>query len=173
MNTRYKYHLARPKDQSMIEGWVKQPHISQWLHGEGLENTLMSLDEFFEGTSDFQHWIVYDVDKPFGYLLTSEVDQSEGTVSTIDFAGGKAIALDVFICEPDYLGKGIGTEMIREFIKAHCAEVSDVLIDPEVANSRAVHVYEKLGFRVVETFIAPWHPVPHYLMHLRYDHQKN
>jgi RimJ/RimL family protein N-acetyltransferase len=163
------FALAKPKDRAMIEGWVKRPHIAQWLHGQGLENTLSSMIQFFEGHSEFQHWIAYDGHMPFGYLLTSDVDQSDERVSSIDFSGSKAITLDVFICEEDYLGKGVGTGMIKEFLIAQFPDVSDVLIDPEVVNSTAVHVYEKIGFRIVETFIASWHPVPHYLMHLRYE----
>lgn len=172
MKVDFIFSLAKTKDRPLIENWVTRPHISEWLHGEGLKNTLSSLIQFFEGSSEFQHWIAYDNDTPFGYLLTSEVDQSDETLSSIEFAGYKAIALDVFICEPDYLGKGFGTKMIEAFLKAHFSDVSDILIDPEVANSRAVHVYKKIGFQVIETFIAPWHPVPHYLMHLRYNDLK-
>ena len=61
-----------------------------------------------------------------------------------------------------------GSELARRLSSRH--EV--VLIDPEAANERAVHVYQKLGFRIVETFIAPWHPVPHYLMHMRREDLK-
>jgi len=169
MKKSFVFALAKPIDRSMIESWVKRPHISEWLHGEGLKNTLSSLNQFYEGSSEFQHWIAYDNDIPFGYLLTSEVDHNDDSLSSIEFTGGKAITLDVFICEPDYIGKGFGTTMIREFLKTHFLDVSDVLIDPEVTNSRAVHVYKKTGFRVIETFIAPWHQVPHYLMHLHYE----
>jgi RimJ/RimL family protein N-acetyltransferase len=172
MKIDFVFSQARPSDRSMIEDWITRPHISEWLHGEGLKNTLSSLTQFFEGSSDFQHWIAYDNGTPFGYLLTSEVDQSDETLSSIEFAGSKAITLDVFICELEYLGRGIGTEMIKAFLKTHFSNVSDVLIDPEVTNTRAVHVYKKIGFQIIETFIAPWHPVPHYLMHLRYDSLK-
>jgi RimJ/RimL family protein N-acetyltransferase len=41
-----------------------------------------------------------------------------------------------------------------------------VLIDPEISNERAVHVYKKAGFEIIGEFIAPWHPVPHYKMKL-------
>lgn len=160
---------AIPADRPMIEHWVLRPHIAEWLHGKGLRNTLTSLNDSFEGASDVEHLIAYDGDTPFGYLLTSDIDQSDDWVSNIEFAGDRAISLDVFICETDYLGKGLGTQMITEFLKSHFANVSDVLIDPEVKNSRAIHVYQKIGFRIVDTFIAPWHPVSHYLMHLHYS----
>jgi RimJ/RimL family protein N-acetyltransferase len=166
MKQHFNFSLAHPTDQSMIEDWLARPHIREWLHGEGLKTTLQSLAESFEGSSDFQHWIVYDSETPFGYLLTSEIDPQEEFFAAVHFSGDKAITLDVFIGEPDYLGKGFGTAMIKQLIQWQFADVSDVIIDPEVANERAVHVYQKLGFRIIETFIAPWHPVPHYLMHM-------
>ena len=44
--------------------------------------------------------------------------------------------------------------------------VKRVLIDPEAANKRAIHVYQKAGFKIIGEFIASWHPVPHYQMEL-------
>ncbi|MCB0016421.1 MAG: GNAT family N-acetyltransferase [Anaerolineales bacterium] len=153
-------------DRSLIIGWLQQPHVSQWLHGAGLQNTLDSLDQFLEGEAEFDHWLVSEQGAPFAYLLTSTVDQMAAEVAAVPFAGDRAITLDVFIGEPDYLGKGLGTALIQQFIERQFPEITDVLIDPEATNARAIHVYQKLGFRIIETFIAPWHPVPHYLMHL-------
>ncbi len=44
--------------------------------------------------------------------------------------------------------------------------VKRVLIDPEATNKRAIHVYKKVGFKIIGEFIASWHPVPHYQMEL-------
>jgi RimJ/RimL family protein N-acetyltransferase len=44
-----------------------------------------------------------------------------------------------------------------------------VLIDPETSNTRAIHVYKKVGFKITGEFIASWHPVPHYQMELDMD----
>jgi len=41
-----------------------------------------------------------------------------------------------------------------------------VLIDPEATNTKAIHVYQKVGFKISHEFIASWHPVPHYQMEL-------
>lgn len=54
--------------------------------------------------------------------------------------------------------------MIREFLLTHFADKKKVFIDPEASNKRAIHVYQKAGFRITGEFIAPWHPVPHYQM---------
>ncbi len=77
-----------------------------------------------------------------------------------------AITLDIFICDPQYLGKGLATQVIKEFLMSQFADISEVFIDPEQRNEKAVHVYQKTGFLIVGDFIASWHPVPHYIMKL-------
>jgi RimJ/RimL family protein N-acetyltransferase len=72
------------------------------------------------------------------------------------------LPLDLFICELNYLGKGIAVPMIQEFLISHFSNVKRVLIDPEATNKRAIHVYQKVGFKIIGEFIASWHPVPHY-----------
>ena len=56
--------------------------------------------------------------------------------------------------------------MIRDFLLSQFPNVKKVLIDPEATNTKAIHVYEKVGFKIIGEFIASWHPVPHYQMSL-------
>lgn len=72
---------------------ITNNRIKEWLHGNGLRNTIEDLGEFFKGTSWEGHWIAYDHDIPFAHLLTSQ-------------DGEDAITLDLFICDLNYLGKG-------------------------------------------------------------------
>lgn len=62
--------------------------------------------------------------------------------------------------------------MIHEFIVSQFSDSKIVLIDPEISNARAVHVYKKAGFKMSGEFIASWHPVPHYNMRLNEDDLK-
>lgn len=151
--TRFTFKRAEPSERQLIHDWLAQDHIKEWLHGVGLKNTLENLDKSFEGETLFQHWIGYDNDTPFAYLLTSD-------------EGPDAVTLDLFICDPNYLGKGLSVQMIREFLITHFSHKKEVLIDPEATNTRAIHVYEKVGFRKIGEFTASWHPVPHYQMRL-------
>ncbi len=150
-----KFHFKHviPSQRELVHRWLAQDHIQAWLHGTGLKNTLEDLDNFFKGHGMYQHWIAYMGEAPFAYLITSE-------------EGKEAITLDLFICVVDYLGKGLAPPMIREFLLKHFRHKKQVFIDPEANNSRAIHVYEKVGFRIVEEFIATWHPVLHYKMQL-------
>jgi RimJ/RimL family protein N-acetyltransferase len=155
MNTklRFTFKLVEQNQQLLIQNWIAQKHIKEWLHGDGLQNLLEDLERSFKGTSWGQHWIAYDNDIPFAYLLTSE-------------EGKDAITLDLFICDLNYLGKGLSAQMIQEFLISQFSNKKEVLIDPEATNTRAIHVYEKAGFRIIGEFIAKWHPVPHYKMRL-------
>ena len=58
--------------------------------------------------------------------------------------------VDIFIGEPDARGRGVGLEAVRTMLRYLFEEkrVHRVTIDPEVANARAIHVYERAGFRL-------------------------
>jgi 8-oxo-dGTP pyrophosphatase MutT (NUDIX family) len=144
---------AEPTQRSLIHYWLDQKYIKEWIHGDGLQSTLNGLEKFFQGISDTTYWIGYDQDIPFVFLITSP-------------EGKEAITLDLFICNLNYLGKGLSVGMIQGFLVTHFPHVKRVLIDPEATNTRAIHVYQKVGFKIIGEFIANWHPVPHYQMEL-------
>ena len=149
------FHFAPvvSSQRAFVHKWLEQNHIKEWMHGVGLQNTLNGLEKFFQGVSDTTYWIGYDNEIPFAFLITSP-------------EGKDATTLDLFICDPNYLGKGVAVPMIKEFLGSQFSHVKRVLIDPEATNTRAIHVYQKVGFKIVGEFIASWHPVPHYQMEL-------
>jgi RimJ/RimL family protein N-acetyltransferase len=147
------------KDRSLVHEWLIQPHIAEWIHGKGLQNTLNGLEKFFQGESSTTYWVGYEKNTPFVFLITSP-------------EGNDAITLDVFICDLSYLGKGMAVPMIQEFLLKQFPNVKRVLIDPEATNTRAIHVYQKAGFKIIGEFIASWHPVPHYQMELAIEDLK-
>ena len=61
--------------------------------------------------------------------------------------------VDIFLSD-DLTGRGIGTEVLRRVIEKLRSEHGHrrVLIDPAVANERAIRCYEKVGFRRVGVF---------------------
>lgn len=149
------FHFAHAKSsqRDLLNRWFEQKHILEWMHGKGLQNTLNGLEKFFADKSDTAYWIGYDGKNPFAFLITSA-------------EGNDAITLDLFICDLKYLGKGLAVPMIKAFLKEQFPHVKKVLIDPECTNKRAIHVYQKAGFKIIGEFIASWHPVPHYQMEL-------
>jgi aminoglycoside 6'-N-acetyltransferase len=61
-------------------------------------------------------------------------------------------AIDIWIGEKKNLGRGYGSDMMRQALQRCFAEkeVAAVLIDPLESNVRAHKFYERLGFRFVE-----------------------
>jgi hypothetical protein len=57
-------------------------------------------------------------------------------------------------------------DLIREFLAIQFPHVTEVLIDPEATNTRAIHVYQKAGFAILAAFIPSHSPHPHYIMRL-------
>jgi aminoglycoside 6'-N-acetyltransferase len=56
---------------------------------------------------------------------------------------------DLFIADLDYLGKGYGARIIQQFVNEIIMPLKSekIIVDPEVGNNKAIHVYEKTGFR--------------------------
>jgi len=61
--------------------------------------------------------------------------------------------MDIFIGEEDYLNQGYGTVIVKAFVKYvfeyFIAKI--LLIDPAESNKRAIHCYEKAGFKYIKT----------------------
>lgn len=149
------FRSVTPADRELIYLWLSLPHIAEWFYGQGLENTYRHLDEFFEGADFLHYWLGSDGEHPFVFLITSFADTSK-----------EVITLDIAIGDEAYLGKGLAPRVIREFLLSQFPNVKEVLIDPEATNSRAVHVYQKVGFELGETFIPSHSPHPHYMMRM-------
>ncbi len=62
--------------------------------------------------------------------------------------------------------------MIQEFILDKFSDADFFIIDPEKANSKAIHVYEKVGFKKVDEFLPSYNPVPNIMMKLSVEELK-
>lgn len=161
------YREATQSDLSMLKGWLSLPHVIKWFHGAGLQNAIDGLHDFVAHNSAIgSYWVAETGGIPFALLITSYADSADAHYDAISFAGEKIVTLDLLIGPEGFLGKGYGSILIYDFLKRQFSDATDFVIDPEVANARAVRVYEKIGFVVKKEFIASWHPVPHYLMHV-------
>ena len=72
--------------------------------------------------------------------------------------------IGIKICDCSYQNKGIGTRALRMLIKFLFLEYTDsngegiekIILDTNLKNKRAQHVYEKIGFRKIETKFDSW-----------------
>lgn len=163
---RFYFKPVEPSQRALVHQWLKTPHAAEWFYGQGLENTINHLDEFFQGNRQVHYWIGYDNAHPFAFFITTFVTQEDVKLKKWCLEKGPAITLDILIGDANYLGKGLAPQLIREFLLSQFPDVTEVLIDPEASNARAVHVYQKVGFAIIDTFIPSHSPHLHYMMRL-------
>ena len=160
------FYSVRQKHLSTIHAWLKKDHVKKFFYGKGLENTLKDLSLFVDKSSMkensfFDHWIAYIEDQPLGYLMTSSISGPFDPNDDYDKWYDKekpTITLDLLIGEEKYLGLGLAKKMIKEFLIDKFSDMSRVLIDPGATNTKAIHVYESVGFKKMEQFLPSYNP---------------
>jgi RimJ/RimL family protein N-acetyltransferase len=166
----FTFHFVDQGSYEKVLGWLKKPHIASFFHGDGLKSTLEDLAKFTnQDASFYHHWVGELKGVPFAYLMTSPVrsgNSADDRFTRHLRVGESAITLDLLIGEEEFLGKGLASDMILSFLLGHFSHITSAFIDPEVANTKAIHVYEKAGFKKLEQFLPSWNPVPHWLMKL-------
>lgn len=72
--------------------------------------------------------------------------------------GNGVAEIGIKICDSEMQGKGIGTLLLKMFIGALFNEYgyTKIILNTNLKNKRAQHVYEKLGFRKLRMNIDSW-----------------
>jgi aminoglycoside 6'-N-acetyltransferase len=133
---------ATRQDAPLLRRWDEQPHVIasdpnddwQW------ESELAEI-------ADWREPLIAEVDgRPIGFL--DVIDPAREPSRYWGDVPPGLRAIDIWIGEPDALGRGYGTEMMRQAL-ARCfaaPEVTAVMIDPLAGNARAIRFYQRLGF---------------------------
>ena len=142
---------ATPDDAPILRRWDELPHIRAATSNDGSVAFDADWDEELAARDDGTAFFLALVgDRPIGMLQiidpATERSHYWGEVQP----GLRAI--DIWIGDTDYLGRGYGTRMMR-FAIEHCfasPEVRAIVIDPLVNNVQAHRFYRRLGFEFVE-----------------------
>ena len=135
---------ATPGDRDLLERWDEQPHIRQ----AGIAD--WSWDEMLGQSRPWRELLIAEADgRPIGFLQIID-PQAEETRYWGDCGPGLR-AIDIWIGEPDALGKGYGRQMMTQAIGRCFAhpDVTAILIDPMATNTPAHRFYEAMGFTLV------------------------
>ncbi|MFM1815122.1 MAG: hypothetical protein RLZ98_1817 [Pseudomonadota bacterium] len=139
-------HLA------LLSRWMAEPHWRQWW-GEP-EEELEYIIDMIEGRDTTRPYIFTIGDRPLGYIqvwfIADQLDD-EHTLAEhawVTLLPNDAVGIDLSIGEPDALGKGYGSRVLRAFSEQLWREGHrSIVIDPDPRNTRAIRAYEKAGFR--------------------------
>jgi aminoglycoside 6'-N-acetyltransferase len=149
----YAFRALSAADLPLVHRWLKTPDVVAWWGDPDEQCALVSGDL---DHPDMDQFIVSIDGRPFAYIqcyALSAWNQGFGPQP----AGTRGI--DQFIGEPELIGRGHGSHLIRQFSdRLLRSDTPRVVTDPDPQNGRAVRAYEKAGFmrdRIVATPDGP------------------
>ena len=149
----YVFRPMTAADLPLIRRWLALPHVREWWGDPHEQYALVS----------------GDLDEPaMDQYIFSTAGDSLGYLQCYDLTGWNTgfgpqppgtRGIDLFIGEPNRIGRGHGSALIRCFVDNLLQNGAPrIVTDPDPANSRALRAYEKAGFekdRMVETPDGP------------------
>lgn len=143
-----KLRPATLADVPTLEAWDQQAHV---IDATGSDDGMYDWSAEIPRQVDWREFLIAEIDgRPIGMLQI--IDPAREESHYWGEIGPDLRAIDIWIGDAADLGRGYGTEMMHLAL-ARCfapAEVTAVLIDPLVANTRAHRFYERMSFRRIE-----------------------
>lgn len=160
------------EDLPLMQKWLSQPHVHQW-YDKDKENTLEEVTKRYspkiheEKPTDC--YIVLYEEFPIGYMQTYKVNDWPEFGEYVGYDNHTA-SVDLFIGEESFIGKGLGSLMLKKFLNEIVfvnPDITTCIIGPEPANERGIKAYEKAGFTYVKTVQVGNEPDPTYIMEIK------
>jgi len=146
----YVFRPMTAADLPLIRYWLVLPHVMEWW-GDPEEQYVLVSGDLDEPAMD--QYIFSTAGNSLGYLQCYDLTEWN-TGFGPQPAGTRGI--DLFIGEPNMIGRGHGSALIRCFVDNLLQKGAPrIVTDPDPANSRALRAYEKAGFVIDRTVTTP------------------
>lgn len=150
-----------PLDEShfpLLLKWLETPHVKKWWD-QDVNYTLDLVKEKYssyikgyklegEVQKPIQAFIIYSNESPVGYIQIYNAYDFLKCKTLSDLPSNLG-AFDIFIGAEEFLGQGLGSKAILEFLKIHGGQYSHIFVGSDSNNVAAVKCYEKAGFKKV------------------------
>lgn len=138
-------------DRPLLQRWLRDPRVLHYWEGENYNATPERIGEHFFGPPEpgFFRLIAEYRDQPVGYVQTYLLDEAGAGEYGYALEGRRVYGLDLFLGEPDLWDQGLGTRLVGLLLGwlETQRQADAAILDPHCDNPRAIHVYEKQGFR--------------------------
>lgn len=153
--------------------WLLRPHVRRWYDDVAAEvfpdDTIAERVTAIRGLDPTDYHVIMLDGRPIGEIQSYRIDDDPEYAAQVA-VGRPAIGIDLFIGEPDCIGRGHGPALIRAFLRDIAFPrygVELCVIGPTASNAAAIRAYEKAGFRFLKRYLEPDSREPgHYLMEL-------
>jgi len=152
-------------DLTQVEAWLRTEHVAEWWR-DPLEIAVEKRRAALEGRSEVEHYVILEDERPVGMIQTYRVGDHPEWQELIG-AEAEAAGVDLFVGDPAAVGRGLGSEILREFARWVVfarAETTAAVATVEEGNRRSWRAFEKAGFRHVRDVEEDG--LPHRLMRL-------
>jgi aminoglycoside 6'-N-acetyltransferase len=145
---------------SLLLKWLENSHVKRWWDSEIIWTGQLICEKYGTYVQGYKEengirkamlaYIIYIDDREAGYIqFYNAYDFSREDGISLKHQGlpESLAALDIFIGEEIFIGKGWGSRIIKKI----CQEYIDpsfeaCFVDPDSANLQAIRAYEKAGF---------------------------
>ena len=143
---------VEPDDGASIERWLRREHVRRWWGDP--DETLRALAA--RGPGGRQAMIEADGAK-VGLVLWGHPSRAELDAAGLSDVPGAVVDIDIMIGEQDALGRGIGTEALRQVAASALAdpEVPFLIAAAMAGNDASLRAFAKASFRVDREFEDP------------------
>ena len=177
VNGDIRIRTLKEDDYSLLLKWLSDERVLEFYEGRDKKYTLEEIKKHFsEKWEDELFRVIIEYQgTPIGYGQIYKMYDELYDDYNYPRSDEIVFGMDQFIGEPEYWSKGIGTKytkMVFDFLKKE-RNADAVVLDPHKNNSRAIRMYQKSGFRIIEDL--PEHELHEgkkedcYLMEYRYD----
>ncbi|MCT8138077.1 acetyltransferase [Anaerobacillus sp. CMMVII] len=147
-------------DFTLLFKWLTNSEVLTYYEGINSNFTLEKIIQKYQPRIRGEHYVtpcmIEYLNTPIGYLQyyqlqVTDIEHYEANKN------GHEYGLDIFIGETKFWNKGLGTLALKQLIHYLFTEkkATDIYIDPQIKNTRAIRSYEKCGFRKVK--VLPKH----------------
>ena len=148
MSSEFSFRPLTHADLPLLHEWLNRPHVADWWEGPvALEHVVSTYGADIDSPV-VRPLLAYRHGAPVGFAQWYRVMGADPEWWTGETDPG-ARGIDQFLADAEQLGRGLGSQMVRELIRLLFAdpEVTKVQTDPRPDNARAIRAYEKAGFR--------------------------
>ncbi len=161
MNTKagkITFQPLREVDLPLLHRWFNTPHVSEWWSHEGnhhpsLEEVTRKYSPRIKNKEPVDCYLFYYNNQPIGMIQSCDLDNYPMEKAVFGPAG-KCTGIDLMIGEEDYVHRGLGSGIMRSFLKDIVFAQPGVeycIADPQVENAIAIKAYQKAGFKYLRT----------------------
>ncbi|OGO30542.1 MAG: hypothetical protein A2Z29_11225 [Chloroflexi bacterium RBG_16_56_11] len=152
------FKRLKETDLPLMHRWLNTPHVSEWWEVSGkklpsLETVREKYLPRIKGNDPVDCFLIAYDGMPIGMVQSCKMDDFPAEKANFNLDQSCA-AIDIVIGEEDYVHRGLGSSIIREFLKEVIFKkyaVDCCIVDPYVENEIAIRAYNKAGFKYLKT----------------------